>query len=69
MPSSHMVVTAIFATLITIRNPKDVYIAAAISILEGLARYQLRYHTVLQILAGEALGIIYCLAAVKYFNS
>lgn len=33
MPSSHMVVTAILATLMALRNSKDIYIGIAISLL------------------------------------
>jgi hypothetical protein len=66
MPSSHMVVTANIAVLLAIHNRNDIYIGAAFSILEALARYQLQYHTAPQILAGWIFGAIYATVAVKY---
>jgi membrane-associated phospholipid phosphatase len=64
MPSSHMVITGIFAAMITMN--KDIYLAAAISILEALARYKLHYHTISQIFAGYVLGLVYCIVVVRY---
>jgi membrane-associated phospholipid phosphatase len=66
MPSSHMVVTGIFATLMTISNRKDIFLALGLSALEAIARYKLRYHYPSQILAGYVFGIIYTLIAIKY---
>lgn len=66
MPSSHMVVTGCLAVMIMRNDPMGWYMAVAISLLEGLARYKLHYHTPIQIIVGYIFGVVYCIVAIRY---
>lgn len=63
MPSSHMIVMAIFA-LYRIRNTSSWTERAfwvVMTVLEGVSRMELNYHTLEQVIAGTIFGVAYAL--------